>query len=136
MYGAGYKLEKWKKKPWFNILMHTLSIVCATVLGQCLEYLGYLTLARARVSFVINACNSLDWVKIFSVFFAENFIIRLGYRMWAMKRQMMYVHSMMYYLLDNAKLWWKSPTKLDTGLDDCLLICVLSRQMKWIVFCC
>ena len=25
-------------KPWFNILLHTQSIVCATVYGQCLEY--------------------------------------------------------------------------------------------------
>ena len=33
-------------KPWFNILMHTQSIVCATVDRQCLEYLGYITLPR------------------------------------------------------------------------------------------
>ena len=26
-------------KPWFNILLHTQSIVCATVKSQCLEYL-------------------------------------------------------------------------------------------------
>ena len=26
-------------KPWFNILLHTQSIVCATVDSQCLEYL-------------------------------------------------------------------------------------------------
>ena len=25
-------------KPWFNILLHTQSIVCATVDSQCLEY--------------------------------------------------------------------------------------------------
>ena len=31
-------------KPWFNILLHTQSIVCATVDSQCLEYLGYITL--------------------------------------------------------------------------------------------
>ena len=40
MYGAEYKLEKWKKnpwfKPWFNILLHTQSIVYATVYGQSL----------------------------------------------------------------------------------------------------
>ena len=28
-------------KPWFNILLHTQSIVCAIVQGQYLEYLGY-----------------------------------------------------------------------------------------------
>ena len=26
-------------EPWFNILMHTQSIVCATVDSQCLEYI-------------------------------------------------------------------------------------------------
>ena len=31
-------------KPWFNILLHTQSFVCATVDCQCLEYLGYITL--------------------------------------------------------------------------------------------
>ena len=30
--------------PWFNILLHTQSILCATVDSQCLEYLGYITL--------------------------------------------------------------------------------------------
>ena len=28
-------------KPWFNILLHTQSSVCATVDNQWLEYLGY-----------------------------------------------------------------------------------------------
>ena len=32
-------------KPWFNILLHTQSILCATVDSQCLEYLGCITLA-------------------------------------------------------------------------------------------
>ena len=31
-------------KPWFNILLHTQSIVCATVDSKCLEYLRYITL--------------------------------------------------------------------------------------------
>ena len=31
-------------KPWFNILLHTQSIVCATLDSQCLDYLGYITL--------------------------------------------------------------------------------------------
>ena len=31
-------------KPWFDILLHTQSIVCATVDSQFLEYLGYITL--------------------------------------------------------------------------------------------
>ena len=37
-------------KPWFNILLHTESIVCETVKGQCLEHLGYITLTGYRVS--------------------------------------------------------------------------------------
>ena len=36
-------------KPWFNILLHTQSIVCATVGSQCLEYLGYITLCISRL---------------------------------------------------------------------------------------
>ena len=35
-------------KPWFNILLHTQSNVCATVQGQCLEYLGYKTLPSTQ----------------------------------------------------------------------------------------
>ena len=36
-------------KPRFNILLHTQSIVCATVDGQCLEYLVYITLTALLV---------------------------------------------------------------------------------------
>ena len=46
--GQGLSLKSKRKnpwfKPWFNILMHTQLIVCATVYGQCLEYLVYITL--------------------------------------------------------------------------------------------
>ena len=42
--GQGISLESERNnprfKPWFNVLLHTQSIVCATVLGQYLEYLG------------------------------------------------------------------------------------------------
>ena len=57
-------------KPWFNILLHTQSIVCATVDSQCLEYLGYITLMvswpQAMVSydalkFQQKGCN--NWAK-------------------------------------------------------------------------
>ena len=44
--------------PWFNILLHTQSIVCATVLGQCLEYLGYITLPLTKSSLNISLCQS------------------------------------------------------------------------------
>ena len=36
-------------KPWFNILLHTQSIVYAKVKGQCLEYSGYITLAKLKI---------------------------------------------------------------------------------------
>ena len=41
-------------KPWFNILLHTQSIVIATVNSQCLEYLGYITLSPGL------SCNKSD----------------------------------------------------------------------------
>ena len=37
-------------KPWFQILLHTQSIVCATVDSQCLEYLGYKTLYTTKIA--------------------------------------------------------------------------------------
>ena len=44
-------------KPWFNILLHTQSIVCATVDSQCLEYLGCITLTE--LCGLLH--NILDW---------------------------------------------------------------------------
>ena len=44
-------------KPLFNILLHTQSIVCATVLGQCLEYLGYITLGSGSNQVILRD----DW---------------------------------------------------------------------------
>ena len=35
-------LKSENNNPWFNILLLTQSIVCATVDSQCLEYLGYM----------------------------------------------------------------------------------------------
>ena len=53
MHGEGYNLESERNnpwfKPWFNILLHAQSIVCATVYGQRLEYLGYITLAVSSI---------------------------------------------------------------------------------------
>ena len=46
-YNQIYQLKTTNKpwsKTWFNILLHTQSIVCATVDSQRLEYLGYITL--------------------------------------------------------------------------------------------
>ena len=50
-------------KPWFSILLHTQSIVCAIVDSQCLEYLGYITLTnsckkKGHFSFE-NSCPTL-----------------------------------------------------------------------------
>ena len=45
--------------------MHTQSIVCATVLGQCLEYLGYVTLAHSGKEGqfrVINATAHINYL--------------------------------------------------------------------------
>ena len=43
MYGAGHKLEMQNENHGLNhelfILLHTHSILCATVSSQCLEYL-------------------------------------------------------------------------------------------------
>ena len=35
-------------KLWFDILLHTQSIVCVTVDSQCLDYMGYITLFRPQ----------------------------------------------------------------------------------------
>ena len=40
-------------KPWFNILLHKQSIVCATVDSQCLEYLEYIILILTKISFEV-----------------------------------------------------------------------------------
>ena len=49
-------LKSENNNPWFNILLHTQSIVCATVDSQCLEYLGYITLGiHALKSYVYAA---------------------------------------------------------------------------------
>ena len=42
--GQGISLKSERNNPRFNILLHTQSILCATVDSQCLEYLGYITL--------------------------------------------------------------------------------------------
>ena len=47
--GQGISLKSERNNPWFKILLHTQSIVCATVQGQCLEYLGYKTLGMALI---------------------------------------------------------------------------------------
>ena len=51
--------------PWFDILLHTKSIVCATLDSQCLEYLGYITLVtrlkpRPYFSFRCNVVGRLE----------------------------------------------------------------------------
>ena len=48
----------WLFKPWFNILLHTQSIVYGTVQGQCLEYLGYILFLDSRCLLVTIADSS------------------------------------------------------------------------------
>ena len=45
--GQGISLKSEMNNPWFNIILHTQSIVCATVDSQCLDYLGYITLTKS-----------------------------------------------------------------------------------------
>ena len=45
-------LKSENNNPRFNILLHTQSIVCATVDSQCLEYLGYITLVANEIQSV------------------------------------------------------------------------------------
>ena len=47
-------------KPWFNILLHAQSIMCATVDSQCLEYLGCITLALCLLGRVGTAYFHLE----------------------------------------------------------------------------
>ena len=49
--GISFKSERNNSwfKLWFNILLHTKSIACATVFGQCLGYLGYIILGAGKV---------------------------------------------------------------------------------------
>ena len=51
--------------PRFNILLHTQSIVCATVASQCLEYLGYITLSMGK--HILAMCGDilkiLNWAS-------------------------------------------------------------------------
>ena len=67
MYWVGYTLEKWKKNPWFNILLHTQSIVCVTVSGQCLEYYVYSTLHytwKSSLLWEICASKTEKWKNV------------------------------------------------------------------------
>ena len=68
-------------KPWFNILMHTQSIVCATVDRQCLEYLGYtynfdiitksnLLYMRAHVCLTYDILGQVTWFQTAFNFFS------------------------------------------------------------------
>ena len=52
-------------KPWFDILLHTQSIVCAIVDSQCLEYLGYITLVVPKVILDAGWSKTVteNWVK-------------------------------------------------------------------------
>ena len=76
-------------KPWFNILLHTQSIVCATVNSQCLEYLGYITLVSTRTHWIkdwlwsrnsIRGCQFNDWKSHLSG--RDIWIVFVGHQNW------------------------------------------------------
>ena len=52
-------LKSENNNPWFNILLHTQSIVCAIVDSQCLEYFGYITLTGGRKLALASQCNAV-----------------------------------------------------------------------------
>ena len=55
-------LKSENNNPWFNILLHTQSIVCATVDSQCLEYLGYILCVHLESNQkVLTPYNVLLW---------------------------------------------------------------------------
>ena len=67
--GQGISLKSEMNNPWFkplfNILLHTYSIVCASVDSQCLKYLGYITLVRHwRVSLLPSLCEKLSLYQL------------------------------------------------------------------------
>ena len=53
-------------KPWFNILLHTQSIVCATVDSQCLQNLKYNFASNIHyTSFIANEKKEYPFVPLF-----------------------------------------------------------------------
>ena len=60
-------------KPWFNILLHTQSIVCATVDSWCLEYLGYITLIPSQNKSISEANTAVSN----DLFYRKKIIFRL-----------------------------------------------------------
>ena len=49
--------------PWFNILMHTQSVVYATVDSQCLEYLVHITLPKSMI-YSITIIHYTVWMTL------------------------------------------------------------------------
>ena len=53
-------LNSKNNNPCPNILLHTQSIVCATVDSKCLEYLGNITLVIGRRNMTADGRNSIE----------------------------------------------------------------------------
>jgi hypothetical protein len=68
MYGAGHEIEKLNENHELNhelfILLHTQSIVCATVWSQGLEYLVYITLVLVLK---LTPINTVSLNKVFLI---------------------------------------------------------------------
>ena len=61
-------LKSENNNPRFNILLHTQSIVCATVDSQCLEYLVYITLSYALILHAAQASQrKRKWKCFFTI---------------------------------------------------------------------
>ena len=69
-------LKSENNNPWFNILLHTQSIVCATLDNQCLEYLGYITLPSS-----LTDQKALGWVQRIKFQLHKNGLIRYCQKM-------------------------------------------------------
>ena len=52
-----YQKKSENNNPRFNILLHTQSIVCATVDSQWLECLGYITLGQPWFETQVNSTH-------------------------------------------------------------------------------
>ena len=88
-------------KPWFNILLHTQSIVCATVDSQCLEDLGYITLGRVRNSAHLG-CQELAVLEICRIHKWTTMNSNLGNRFSPLRKRSFHLFSILLFFPTTA----------------------------------
>ena len=88
-------------KPWFNILLHTQSIVCASVDSQCLEYLGYITLGRVRNSAHLG-CQELAVLEICRIHKWTTMNSNLGNRFSPLRKRSFHLFSILLFFPTTA----------------------------------